>query len=181
MMDTPLTDELAKLDAAVSEARSRRDEAKAGRAARKRERHEAVREVTADLLAYADAVAFKLPDAPPEEDRPARERELTDAFLDAVRERGLIVHAHRDQGDTVTLVDPGLADDPSAEADRELATARREREAFTEAEVEGLEAERRATDAAQIRDALKGDDPDAIRDAINGPKQEATALTTADL
>lgn len=171
---TPLADRLAGLDQAVDAARDKRAQAKDRR---EKERYRQAREVTADLLAYRDEIAHKKPTATPPDDRPQRERDLTDAFCAALAERGLVLEAVGNGGG-VNIIDPSINDDLDA-ADREVVAARQERDDFARENAEGIAAEGRAAEAAKIREALEGDDPEAIREALNGPR--SAALTTDDL
>jgi hypothetical protein len=154
------TDQLAELQARAEAAAGRVSEA---RRAFQTQGFEAAREVTADLASYRDAITFRKDDATPEADRPARERELTDQFLDAVRERGFVVQV-ADNG-TLRIVDPSLQA-AFDEANTELREADRAVKDFKRDHAADIEAERRAADAARIKDALAGDDGDAIREVL---------------
>jgi hypothetical protein len=151
---------------------------RAARSALQTRRGDAAREVAANLVAYRDTIEAKKPSATPEAERPARERELTAAYCDAIKQRGLVLMPIG-QGTEVMVIDPALA----AEYDAALAEsiqASRAVQNFERANVAELEAERRRTDADKIREAIAGDDGDAIREALTGRPQTA-AFTTADL
>src|SRR6476660_3956730 len=103
---TPLADRLADLKARVAAAT---EAEAAARRALSREQYTAAREVTKDLLAFRDANDFQKPDATPIQDRPAREKELTDQALDAIRERGLTFSV-LGNGGGVEIVDPRVCE-----------------------------------------------------------------------
>lgn len=170
---TPLSDRLAELQEAVDEARSRRAEAK-GR--REKERYRQAREVTADLIAFRDDIAHRKPTATPPDERRDRQRELTEAFCADLIERGLVLEAVGNGG-AVDIIDPTINDDLKA-AERDWLAAQRERDSFASESAEGIAAEVKAQEAATIREALEGDDPDAIREALNG---KTAALTSDEL
>jgi hypothetical protein len=137
-----------------------------------------VREVTADLSEYRDRIDAKKPGATPPSDRPARERELTDQFLAAVKERGLVVKA-LGHGESVQLVDADFEREFD-ESEREMIATGIAVQKFEKDHAPDLEAERRKADAANIKDALAGDDADAIREALN-PASVQAAMTSNDL
>lgn len=170
---TPLADRLAELQEATDEARSKRT---AARDRREKERYRQAREVTADLLAFRDDIAHKKPTATPPDERDDRQRELTEAFCADLIERGLILKAVGNGG-AVEIIDPSIDGDLEA-AEREWLTAQRERDSFASENAEGIAAEVKAQEAATIRTALEGDDPDAIREALNG---KTAALTSDEL
>src|SRR5262245_44835138 len=84
--DTPLAEELTRLEAVAADARERRT------AAKDRRRHEAgvvPKEATAALLKCRDDIELRKPEAVPPEERKAKLRELTAGLLALVEERGL--------------------------------------------------------------------------------------------
>ena len=171
------TDRLAGLKAAAGAATER---AKAARRAIDTGRFEAAEEVAGPLVKYRDDIDFRRPGATPVEDRPARERELTLQFLDAVRERGLVLTVLGSTGGALSIVDPALyraLEDAEAEA-TELSREIRELERRHR---EILEQERKADEADRIREAIEGDDADAIRAALAKElPAETAALTSSD-
>lgn len=170
-----LADQLTDLEAVAADANGR---VRAARSALETRRGDAAREVAADLIAYRDAIEAKKPSATPEADRPARERELTAAYCDVVKQRGLVLMPVG-QGTEVRVIDPAL----TAEYDAALAEsmiASRAVENFQRENATALAAERRRADADKIREAISGDDGDAIREALIGPRRTST-FTTADL
>jgi hypothetical protein len=168
---------LADLEAKAAAAGER---VRAARSALQVHRGDAAREAAAELIEYRDAIEAKKPSATPEADRPARERELTDRYLDAIRERGLVLMPVG-PGTEVLVIDPALA----AEYDAAFAAqidANRQVEAFRTEFADQLDADRRRADADQIRDALAGDDGDAIREALSpGTGNGSGAFTSRDL
>jgi len=170
------TEQLATLKERAEAAAAR---ASAARMAFRSESYTAAREVTADLLAYGDAIRFRKPEATPIAERPARERELTTAFLAAVEERGLVVSV-LGNGGGVELRDPDLqreldeAEAESRAADKAVRACEREHMA-------DLEVERKRMDAERIKTALSGDDGDAIREVLNPTQTGAAAFTTDDI
>jgi hypothetical protein len=173
--DTPLSDRLAELDQAVEEARAERGRAKDRR---KHETRLTAKEATADLMKFRDDIAMRKPGAVPEADRLARARELTHGLLSIMEERGLIFEAFGPRGGALMVVDPSISDD-ERNAEAALVAARQARSEFASENADALEAEAKAAEAQAIREALDGDDPDAIREALN-PTTNA-ALTTDDL
>jgi hypothetical protein len=173
------TQRLADLEAAAAEAVTR---ANAARNALERHGGDAAREIAADLIAYRDAIEAKKPDATPEADRPAKERALTDAWCEAVRQRGLVLMPVGQQGFEVLVIDPSLdAEYRAATAAQVRAT--RAASDFRAKHAADLEKERRRADAARIKDALAGDDGDAIREVLQPsvPQANAGVFTTRDL
>lgn len=170
-----LIDRLADLEAAAADAN---DRVRTARSDLQLRRGDAAREVAADLIAYRDAIEARKPSATPEADRPARERELTAAYCDVVKQRGLVLMPVG-QGTEVRVIDPSL----TAEYDAALAEsiqASRAVKDFQRENATALAAERRRADADKIREAISGDDGDAIREALIGPRRTST-FTTADL
>lgn len=170
-------EQLADLEATAAAATER---VRAARSALQTHRGDAAREVAAEFIDYRDAIEAKKPSATPEADRPARERELTDRYLDAIRERGLVLMPVGG-GTEVLVLDPAL----TAEYNTALAAqieANRQVNRFRTQHADQLEAERRKTDAARIKDVLAGDDGDAIREVLSPSADGGSgAFTTRDL
>lgn len=173
------TDRLAALKERAGAATER---AKAARRAIDTGRFDAAEEVAAPLVKFRDDIDFKRPDATPVEERPARERELTDQFLDAVRERGLVLTVLGSTGGAVAIVDPALYRALDA-AEAEAADLNRQIHELEQSCRDVLESERKAAEAARIREAMESDDADAIREALSPhlTPAEPAALTSADL
>lgn len=167
--------QLAELEATAADANER---VRAARSAMQTRRGDAAREVAADLIEYRDTIEAKKPSATPEAERPARERELTAAFCEEVKQRGLVLMPIG-QGTEVMVVDPSLTAEYDA-AMAESIQASRAVQNFQGENAAELEAERRRSDADKIREAIAGDDGDAIREALTGRPRTA-AFTTADL
>jgi hypothetical protein len=170
-----LADQLADLETVAADAN---DRVRTARSDLQLRSGDAAREVAAELIAYRDAIEARKPSATPEAERPARERELTAAYCDVVRQRGLVLMPVG-QGTEIRVIDPALA----AEYDAALAesvVASRAVKDFQKENATALAAERRRTDADKIREAISGDDGDAIREALIGPRRTST-FTTADL
>jgi hypothetical protein len=165
----PLAERLAELDLAVAAARERHSDAK-GRA-RSRANTALGVEVARPLADYGDAVAFKKREADEEEHRRAQ-----DEVLGEIRERGLLLR-HVGRG-LLQVTDPGLEDE-IATARRAYLVAKRERETFAQENADGLRDEHEAAEMRRLRDAIAGDDPAAVREALG--RRTAPVLTTADL
>jgi hypothetical protein len=153
--------QLADLKAQVETASERES---AARHALTRDRYKAAQEVTADLVAYEKAIYFKSADATPLADRPARVRDLTDAFCDAVKERGLIVAA-LGTGGGVQIQDPAL-EHGWVEANAALKAAGKAVSLFERDHADDLEAERKATLSDRLRSALESGDIDVAREVL---------------
>jgi hypothetical protein len=170
-------EQLADLEATAAAASER---VQAARSALRTHREDAAREVAADLIEYRDAIEAKKPSATPEADRPARERELTDAFLDAIRERGLVLMPVG-AGTELLVLDPTLTPEYDAALAAQI-KANQEVKRFKVLCAEQLDEERRKADADRIKGALAGDDGDAIREALSpSADDESGAFTTRDL
>jgi hypothetical protein len=173
--DATLIEQRADLQAAYDAANERRAEA-FDRQVRKRSKGPA--EVLAPLVDFDRAIEFNRSDAVPIADRDERRRELTRELIEAIEERGLsLVTARTAEGPGLTVTDPTVdADyDAALAARNDAQTAIRE---FERDHGEDLKAEQRKAEADAIREAFAGDDPDAIRVAING---QADVLTSADV
>jgi hypothetical protein len=170
------TDRLADLEATAAAANER---VRAARSALQTRRGDAARQVAADLMEYRDAIEARKPSATREADRPTRERELTVAYCEAIKRRGLVLMPIG-EGTEVQVIDPAL----SAEYDAAMAAsveASRAVQKFEKAHAADLAAERRRADAERIREAIAGDDGDAIREALVGRPGPSSVFTTADL
>jgi hypothetical protein len=115
------------------------------------------------LAEYFDAVAYRRREADPEE-----ERRLTAAFLESVTEQGLVVRPLRaGNAGMVEVFDPE-PDRAAAEAQREATAAQTRLDEFREVHREEIAADARRAEMERIRDALAGDDPAAVREALGG-------------
>jgi hypothetical protein len=159
-----LADLNAQLEAASDRVRTARERLSINR-------YDAPYEATAPLVKFHDDIAFDKPSAVPEAEREQRERELIEQFISTVRERGLVLRPVRKvttsgaPTSTIEVVDPSVsAEVIQAEADRN--EIHRQVSAFNEAHAADLIAEARKADADRIKDALSGDDGDAIREAL---------------
>lgn len=159
-----LADLNAQLEAASDRVRTARERLSINR-------YDAPYEATAPLVKFHDDIAFDKPSAVPEAEREQRERELIEQFISTVRERGLVLRPVRKvttsgaPTSTIEVVDPSVsAAVIEAEADRN--EIHRQVSAFNEAHAADLIAEARKADADRIKDALSGDDGDAIREAL---------------
>jgi hypothetical protein len=170
------TDRLADLKERAAAAT---DRARVARRAIDTGSFDAAVEVAAPLVKFRDDIDFKRPGATPPEDRPARERELADQFLDAVRERGLVLTVIGSSGGAVAIVDPALYRELDA-AEAEAADLNRQARDLERTHAADLEQERKAAEAARIKDALAGDDADAIREALAGQLPSLPAALTSD-
>jgi hypothetical protein len=158
-----LTDQRAELESALAEAE---DALSAARHRLRTGRSDAGREVVAPLVEFTDAIDHNRPDATPEADRADRKRELIREFFDAIEERGLTLDPVRsNEGFALAITDPSIDADYAAalRAKNEAVAALRE---FDRDHGEQLQAERDKADADAIREALAGDDPEAIRAAL---------------
>jgi len=177
--ETSCTARLAGLEDAAAEAVER-----ANTARRTLERHgsDAAREIAADLVAYRDAIEAKKPGATPEEDRPDTERELTRAYCEAVMQRGLVLMPVGQRGVEVMVIDPSLDAEYRAATAAQVKATRAVSD-FRAKHAADLEDERRRADADRIRDALAGDDGDAIREVLlpSVPQANTGVFTTRDL
>lgn len=156
MSETPLLEELSRLEAEVSAAHERRSSAKAVAEEASWRVH---KDAVSDLHAYGDDVAFKRRE--PDE---SEQRRLTMELLDRVREEGLLLESIRGG---LRISDPRPAAE-HREATAAAAGAHRRRAEFERANREGIEVERRQADMDRVRDALAGDDPAALREALAG-------------
>lgn len=160
---TTLTDQRAALAAADSEAQ---DALSAATHRLRTGRSDAGREVVAPLIEFTEAIRNNRPDATPEAERADRKRELIREFFDAIEERGLTLDPVRsNEGFALAVTDPSVDAeyDAALKAKNEAAAALRE---FDRDHGDELQAERDKADADAIREALAGDDPEAIRAAL---------------
>jgi hypothetical protein len=150
-------------------------------------RSDLARQVMADLSKFHAAnehssPSFLVEGAAPPEQRAERERELTKQTAEAIVSAGLTLVPLSTPGGDVVL---GIRDnhvDPELEAAREEADAlSRDLANFVSVHAADLEAERGKAEADRIREAMKGDDPDAIREALNPSRGPANVFTTDDL
>jgi hypothetical protein len=172
------TDRLAALRHTADEAVAR---AKDAQTAMRRDGGKAAEEIARDLVRFRDDIEARKPSATPEADRPQRELDLTANYLDAVRQRGLVLMPVGEAGREVQVVDPSLARAYDAAFAKQLAASRAVQE-FEKEHATDLAREAKAADAASIRDALAGEDGDAIREALSPSSGDGSgAFTTRDL
>jgi hypothetical protein len=164
------TEQLAALDAKVTEARGRYE--KALDTFRRGDQFGAARDVLTPLFEYARGV-----EARTREESADELRQLTADACERIVEGGLVFHVP--QPGQVTIGDPSLGDEVDAARDA-LTKATNERDQFAADSRDEREAERKKAEADQIKDALAGDDPDTIREALSGPQGDGP-LTSADL
>ena len=158
-----LTDQRAKLVDAEAEAQ---DALSAATHRLRTGRSDAGREVVAPLIDFTDAIRNSRPDATPEAERADRKRELIREFFDAIEERGLTLDPVRsNEGFALAVTDPSIDAqyDAALKAKNEAVRALVQ---FNRDHGDELQAERDKADADAIREALAGDDPDAIRAAL---------------
>jgi hypothetical protein len=158
-----LTDQRADLAAVLEDAE---DVLGAARNRLRTGQTDTASEVVAPLIEFTEAVEHNRPDAPPEDERADRKRELIREFFKAVEERGLTLDPVRSsRGFALAVVDPNIdADyDAALAAKNEAVAALRQ---FDRDHGDELQAERAKADADAIRQALAGDDPEAIRAAL---------------
>lgn len=148
-----LTDQLADLRAELKAANKRRAAAK-----------QAVKDewkLNQALLAPLWDRRYK-----PQTLTPTFLRRFTDELLAQVKERGLVFDLSS-AARSVTVIDPAAREELK-EADEALLVAQQRLRAFESEHADALRAESNAAEAAGIREALAGDDPDAIRAALTG-------------
>lgn len=123
-------------------------------------RSDAGREVVAPLIEFTEAIRNNLPDAPPEDERADRKRELIREFFDAIEERGLTLDPVRsNEGFALAVADPSIDADHDAalKASNEATAALNE---FDREHGDGLRAERKDARAAAYRKAIDDGDLD---------------------
>jgi hypothetical protein len=161
--DATLTDQRAALAAVLEDAE---DALSAARERKRTGRSTAAREVLAPLIDFTEAIDNKRPDATPEDERADRQRELMADLFAAVDERGLSLEPVRsNEGFALAVVDPNIDADYTAALDAKNAAVNDLRQ-FDRDHGDDLQTERKKADADAIRQALAGDDPDAIRAAL---------------
>ena len=156
MADTPLTEQLAALDAALEAANERQ------RIAQRRSECEAEvsTRATAELRAYRDAVTFKQrePDS-------AEARRLTYELFDRIRQRGLVLESAG--GGTLIVRDPAIRQEyEAALAARSKARAARRR--FAAEHGDGLAAERQLAEGERLREAIESGNTAAAKEVLAG-------------
>jgi hypothetical protein len=158
-----LTDQRAKLVDAEAEAQ---DALLAATHRLRTGRSDAGREVVAPLIEFTEAIRSNRPDATPGAERADRKRELIREFFDAIEERGLTLDPVRsNEGFALAVVDPSIdAEYDAALKAKNVATAALRE--FDRDHGDELQAEGDKADADAIREALAGDDPEAIRAAL---------------
>jgi hypothetical protein len=177
MIDTPTaTEKLADLKDRAADLKERRAVA---RTATRSGQYAAAKEVTAPLQKFRDDIQLQRPGAVPPENRATAEKGLTDQFLHEVSRRGIVLRVFG-SGNAVELVDPAVLRDLD-EAEAAYTAIGNEIREFETLAADELEAERKAADAARIKDALAGDDGDAIREALTPTVERSDVLTTAEL
>jgi hypothetical protein len=171
-----LTDQRAKLVDAEAEAQ---DALSAATHRLRTGRSDAGREVVAPLIDFTDAIRNNRPDATPEADRADRKRELIREFFDAIEERGLTLDPVRsNEGFALAVADPNIDAeyDAALKAKNEATAALR---GFDRDHGDELRAERDKADADAIREALAGDDPEAIRAALERREESVRSAKQA--
>lgn len=156
MTESPLLEELSRYEAEVAAARERRQSARARADEASWRVH---KEAVSELKAYGDDVAFRRQD--PDE---AEQRRLTLRLLERIRDEGLLLDAVRGG---LRIEDPRPVRE-LAEATAAGREAARRCEEFARANREGIEAERSRAEMDRVRDALAGDDPARLREALAG-------------
>jgi len=176
--DTPLRNRLYDLEAKEQAADERYQVAK------RRQQGDAywkpAREVTAALRAHRDLIEYHKPGATPVEDRPARERELTEAILDEVRDRGFLFSLFENSA-TLQITDPSI-DAAAAAAEAEARAATRAVKDFVRENAAAMEEESRRANDAEFKAAIDAGDTEAVRGILGlKDKTENPALTSGDL
>jgi hypothetical protein len=164
-----LTDQRAKLADADAEAQ---DALTAATRRLRTGRSDAGREVIAPLLDFTEAVEKNRPDAPPEDERADRKRELIREFFDAIAERGLTLDPVRsNEGFALAVIDPSIDADHDAalKASNDAKAALSE---FDRDHGDGLRAERKAARAAAYRKAVDDGDLDRAHDLLRETEYE---------
>ena len=159
MSELSAADRLAELDVAVEEASAR---VKLARHRRERE-YGVSADATADLTAYRDGVQYRRREPDVDE-----QRRLTQELFDRVTANGYVLEAVGGGAGVLIVRDPAVMRELE-EATEALSEIKRERRAFAAEHADEIDAERRAADAQAIRDAIAGDDPDAVREALAAP------------
>ena len=160
----PLHDELDGLRSNVETAYETWKDAKR---AREQDYHLAAREVVADLADLRDSVLHRKPDAPDPQERGERERELTLALCDRLRERPDLVLAPVGNSDDLRIVDLSI-ERVFREADAALTAARVAAERFEKDNAAGLKEESDRAELDGIRDAFARNDLDAVKAGLAG-------------
>lgn len=160
----PTHDELARLRSNVEAAYETWKDAKQ---ARERDYHAAAREVVADLADLRDSILHRAPDAPDAQEQPGRERDLTLAVLDRIRERPDLVLAAVGTSDDLRIVDLSI-ERAFREADADLTAARVAAERFEKDNAAALKEESDRAQLDSIRDAFARNDLDAVKAGLAG-------------
>jgi hypothetical protein len=177
--NTPLRNRLYDLEAEDQAAGER------AQVARLRQQGDAYRaaerETLAELHDHHDRIAFKMPGATLEEERTARRREITDAILAAVGDRGLVFAPTPGPSRGLLIVDPAL--DAAAEAaEAEAREAKRAVKDFIRGNVAAMDEENRRANDAEFAAALAAGNVEAVRGILRPRDEtESGALPTADL
>jgi hypothetical protein len=156
------SERLAELDAKVAAADACYRAAIA--AATRQARDERGKAVTEDLNRYFREVQARVRDAEVD-----AERELTAELCKRMVDHGYVFECP--QPGVLTMRDPAI-EAAIAAALAKLNEARAERERYAQATAKQRAAEARKAEADRIREALAGDDPDAIREALEPPVPE---------
>lgn len=152
------TERLAELDRAVEAAASRWDGA---RQAAARDPWTRVRDVLQPLRDYSEGVRYRKRDADADE-----EERLVAELLARVEAEGLTLRPMAAGNPGVLEVHDPKPDHEAAEAHQELRAAKSERDAFAREHADEIEAEANRAEMERLRDALAGDDPEAVRAAL---------------
>ncbi len=157
MSESPISERLAAHDAAVADAWERRQ-----RAWRRRQNEfEVSVDATADLTAYRDQVRHRQRVADLDE-----QRTLTRALCERVQRAGLVFET-AGTGGTLVVRDPRVMSDLE-DARSALDTAKRARAEFLHVHGAEVDAERKHAEMDRIREALDGEDPARLREALVG-------------
>jgi hypothetical protein len=163
----PTHDELARLRSNVETAYETWKDAKQ---ARERDYHVAAREVVTDLVDLRDSVLHRTPDAPDPQERPGRERDLTLALCDRLRERPDLVLVAVGNSDDLRIVDLSI-ERVFREADAALTAAQATAESFEKDNAAALKEESDQAELDGIRRAFERNDLDAVREGLSPSPQ----------
>lgn len=161
-------DRLAVLEVAVSDADDRYREAR-----RRVEREWSVTaETTDDLSQYRDDVQFKRRESSIED-----QLRLTRELFERIEDRGLVLEASGGGRGLLIVRDPSLVQE-AEDARVAVNDAKRELSAFRAEHDGAIEAERKRVEAEAIREALAGDDPDKLREALASGRNPRMMVTS---
>ena len=167
---TSLHDQLDALDAAITDAATRRSEASAAR--RYRARAGVGKEITRELAEYVDGVRFNK--HPADLDEHLR---LTKELMARVERGGLVLDP--DNQGAIRVLDPKLEVEEK-DANEALVKARETRKDFLKEHRPELEAERAIEESRQFREALDAGDADAVRTILDSRSVQPRSTLTSD-